>query len=93
MDCSVQQIVEQARDKLCLGEDLVLCEVKSSGGMLTHYGKLMAIFRFKGGKNLLMNLPKHPNKNCFVTKCKCLKHYITILEKSILIVIYLCEQQ
>ncbi|CAC5379061.1 RAPGEF4 [Mytilus coruscus] len=31
MDCSVQQIVEQARDKLCLGEDLVLCEVKSSG--------------------------------------------------------------
>ncbi|CAG2191617.1 EPAC2 [Mytilus edulis] len=31
MDCSVLQIVEQARDKLCLGEDLVLCEVKSSG--------------------------------------------------------------
>ena len=31
MDCSVQQIVEQARDKLCLGDDLILCEVKSTG--------------------------------------------------------------
>ena len=34
MDCSVQQIVEQASDKLCLGDDLVLCEVKSSGGKM-----------------------------------------------------------
>lgn len=68
MDCSVLQIVEQARDKLCLGEDLVLCEVKSSGGKFTHneryFGKLGAIFRFKGAKNLQqMNLPMHPIEN------------------------------
>lgn len=31
MDCSVQEIIEQASDKLCLGDDLVLCEVKSCG--------------------------------------------------------------
>ena len=32
MDTSVEQILSSARDKLCLGDDLVLCEVKSTGG-------------------------------------------------------------
>lgn len=31
MDSTVEQILSSARDKLCLGEDLVLCEVKSTG--------------------------------------------------------------
>ncbi|KAL3832511.1 hypothetical protein ACJMK2_024146 [Sinanodonta woodiana] len=31
MDSTVQEIVYHARDKLCLGDDLVLCEVKSTG--------------------------------------------------------------
>lgn len=33
MDSSVGEIVMSAKDKLCLGDDPVLCEVKSNGGM------------------------------------------------------------
>lgn len=32
MDASVEEIITNAAGKLCLGEDLVLCEVKSNGG-------------------------------------------------------------
>ena len=32
MDATVDKILEQASTKLSLGEDLVLCEVKSNGG-------------------------------------------------------------
>ena len=32
LDASVEKIIEMASNKISLGEDLVLCEVKSNGG-------------------------------------------------------------
>ena len=32
MDATVEKIIEMASTKISLGEDLVLCEVKSNGG-------------------------------------------------------------
>lgn len=38
MDAKVEQILMQVRDKLGLGDDLLLCEVKSTGGQFIHFG-------------------------------------------------------
>lgn len=32
MDTTVEEIIQHASSKLCLGDDLVLCEIKSNGG-------------------------------------------------------------
>ena len=38
MDATVAEIIAAARDKLCLGDDPRLCEVKSNGGQYwTHF--------------------------------------------------------
>ena len=38
-DITVEAIMAQAADKLCLGDELVMCEVKSNGGRFTSDGK------------------------------------------------------
>lgn len=49
MDSTVGEIIASARDKLCLGDDPVLCEVKSTGGqstvVFTHSSTLLGWYR------------------------------------------------
>ena len=41
MDTTVEEIIQHASSKLCLGDDLVLCEIKSNGGgELSRYSAL-----------------------------------------------------